>query len=128
MLAIVVARPAALAVSFLGSHLSRTEQFAAMRIGPEGFASVVYGLLVLQAGTPAGDEAFHLAALTIVLSIFAHSSTDTVIALIFNPSPPPGTKMAAVIWLGCRRAEPKAQGRDRRRQSNHSVEKHSVTT
>ncbi|MCM0677557.1 cation:proton antiporter, partial [Micromonospora phytophila] len=89
VLAIVVARPAALAVSFLGSRLSRTEQFAAMWFGPKGFASVVYGLLVLQAGIPAGDEIFHLVALTIVLSILAHSSTDIVIARIFDPATTP---------------------------------------
>ncbi|MFI7515411.1 cation:proton antiporter [Micromonospora echinofusca] len=89
VLAIVVARPVALAVSFLGSRLSRTEQFAAMWFGPKGFASVVYGLLVLQAGIPAGDEIFHLVALTIVLSILAHSSTDVVIARIFDPATTP---------------------------------------
>ncbi|MGN9768046.1 cation:proton antiporter [Micromonospora sp. SD12] len=89
VLAIVVARPVALAVSFLGSRLSRTEQFAAMWFGPKGFASVVYGLLVLQAGIPAGDEIFHLVALTIVLSILAHSSTDIVIARIFDPATTP---------------------------------------
>lgn len=89
VLAIVVARPVALAVSFLGSRLSRTEQFAAMWFGPKGFASVVYGLLVLQAGIPAGDEIFHLVALTIVLSILAHSSTDIVIARIFDPDTTP---------------------------------------
>ncbi|MDO3704203.1 cation:proton antiporter [Micromonospora sp. C28SCA-DRY-2] len=89
VLAIVAARPLALAVSFLGSHLTRTEQFAAMWFGPKGFASVVYGLLVLEAGIPAGDEVFHLVALTIVLSILAHSSTDLVIARIFDPATTP---------------------------------------
>ncbi|MGN9777212.1 cation:proton antiporter [Micromonospora sp. H33] len=89
VLAIVVARPLALAVSFLGSHLTRTEQFAAMWFGPKGFASVVYGLLVLQAGIAAGDEVFHLVALTVVLSILAHSSTDLAIARIFDPATTP---------------------------------------
>ncbi|WP_309227328.1 cation:proton antiporter [Micromonospora thermarum] len=89
VLAIVVARPVALGVSFLGSHLTRTEQFAAMWFGPKGFASVVYGLLVLQAGIAAGDEVFHLVALTVVLSILAHSSTDVVIARVFDPATTP---------------------------------------
>ncbi|NYT95057.1 sodium:proton antiporter [Salinispora sp. H7-4] len=89
VLAIVVARPLALAVSFLGSKLSRTEQFAAMWFGPKGFASVVYGLLVLQAGITAGDEVFHLVALTVVLSILAHSSTDVLVARIFDPAMTP---------------------------------------
>ncbi|MER7459427.1 cation:proton antiporter [Micromonospora sp. NPDC126480] len=89
VLAIVVARPVALAVSFLGSHLTRTEQFAAMWFGPKGFASVVYGLIVLQAGIDASDEVFHLVALTVVLSILAHSSTDVALARIFDPATTP---------------------------------------
>ncbi len=59
VLAIVVARPAALLVAFIGSHLARREQLAAMRFGPKGFASVV-------------------------LSILAHSSTDVVVARQFR--------------------------------------------
>jgi NhaP-type Na+/H+ or K+/H+ antiporter len=90
VLAIVVARPIALGVSFLRSGLSRTEQAAAMWFGPKGFASVVYGLLVLESGIPAGDEVFHLVALTIVLSIVAHSSTDILVARTFDPDRTPG--------------------------------------
>ncbi|MCW6004406.1 cation:proton antiporter [Micromonospora sp. CPCC 205371] len=84
ILAIVVARPLALWVSFLRSGLSTREQVAAMWFGPKGFASVVYGLLVLEAAIPAADEVFHLVALTIVLSIVAHSSTDIVVARSFE--------------------------------------------
>lgn len=83
-LALVVARPLALAVSFLGSGLSGREQAAAMWFGPKGFASVVYGLLVLQSGIVAADQLFHLVALTITLSIIAHSSTDVVVARQFD--------------------------------------------
>jgi sodium/hydrogen antiporter len=84
ILALVVARPIALGISFLGSGLGLREQFAAMWFGPKGFASVVYGLLVLASGIPAADEIFHLVALTIVLSILAHSSTDIVVARAFG--------------------------------------------
>ncbi|MFI7208811.1 cation:proton antiporter [Micromonospora aurantiaca] len=86
LLAIVVARPLALWVSFLRSGLSLREQAAAMWFGPKGFASVVYGLLVLEAGIGAADEVFHLVALTIVFSILAHSSTDVVVARAFDDS------------------------------------------
>jgi NhaP-type Na+/H+ or K+/H+ antiporter len=82
--ALVVARPLALWIAFLGSRLGVREQVAAMWFGPKGFASVVYGLLVLHAGIPAGNEVFHLVALTIVLSILAHSSTDVVVARWFD--------------------------------------------
>jgi NhaP-type Na+/H+ or K+/H+ antiporter len=84
LVALLVARPAALAVSFLRSGLGAREQLAAMWFGPKGFASVVYGLLVLESGIPVADEVFHLVALTIVLSILAHSSTDIVVARSFE--------------------------------------------
>lgn len=84
ILAIVVARPIALWISFLRSGLSLREQAAAMWFGPKGFASVVYGLLVIESGIVAADEIFHLVALTIVISILAHSSTDVVIARAFD--------------------------------------------
>jgi NhaP-type Na+/H+ or K+/H+ antiporter len=83
-LALVVARPVALWISFLRAGLGLREQFAAMWFGPKGFASVVYGLLVLASGTAAADEIFHLVALTIVLSILAHSSTDVLVARTFD--------------------------------------------
>ncbi len=82
--AIVVARPVALWAAFLGSKLGVREQVAAMWFGPKGFASVVYGLLVLNTDIPAGNEVFHLVAVTIVLSILAHSSTDIVVARWFD--------------------------------------------
>lgn len=84
VLALVLARPVALWVSFLGSRLSMREQLAAMWFGPKGFASVVYGLLVAGSGIPAADEIFHLAAITIALSILLHSSTDIVVARAFD--------------------------------------------
>ncbi len=55
-----------------------------MWFGPKGFASVVYSLIVLESGIPVADEVFHLVALTIVLSIIAHSSTDIVVARSFE--------------------------------------------
>ncbi len=84
VLAIFLARPLALWLSFLRSGLDLREQAAAMWFGPKGFASVVYGLLVLDSGIGAADEIFHLVALTIVLSIVLHSSTDVVVARAFD--------------------------------------------
>ncbi|MEU4687139.1 cation:proton antiporter [Streptomyces xinghaiensis] len=84
VLALVLVRPVALAIAFVRSHLSRREQAAAMWFGPKGFASVVYALLVLESGIAEADLVFHLVALTIVLSILAHSSTDIVVARSFD--------------------------------------------
>ncbi|MFV2087905.1 cation:proton antiporter [Micromonospora sp. LOL_021] len=84
VLAIFLARPVALAIAFIRSGLAPREQAAAMWFGPKGFASVVYGLIVLKSGIDAADEVFHLVALTIVISILLHSSTDVVIANAFD--------------------------------------------
>ncbi|WUI01426.1 cation:proton antiporter [Spirillospora sp. NBC_00431] len=84
VLALVAARPVAIWVSFLRSGLTAREQAAVMWFGPKGFASVVYGLLVLESGISAADQIFHLVAATIVLSILAHSSTDVVVARGFD--------------------------------------------
>ncbi|GAA2067254.1 cation:proton antiporter [Streptomyces albiaxialis] len=84
VLAIVLIRPASLLVSLLGTRFPRKEKLVAAWFGPKGFASVVYGLLVLQAGIPHGEEAFTLIAVCIAFSIVAHSSTDVPIARIFH--------------------------------------------
>jgi sodium/hydrogen antiporter len=93
LLAIFAARPVALGISFLGSGLGLREQFAAMWFGPKGFASVVYGLLVLAAAIPAGETVFELVALTIVLSIVLHSSTDVLVARGFDESAVPAWQL-----------------------------------
>jgi NhaP-type Na+/H+ or K+/H+ antiporter len=90
LFAIVVARPVALWLSFLGARLTAREQLAAMWFGPKGFASVVYGLLVLTSGIAAAGDIFELVAATIVLSILLHSSTDVLVARGFDdPSEAP---------------------------------------
>jgi len=91
--ALVIARPLAITVSFLGSRLPWQEQAAVAWFGPKGFASVVYGLIVLESGAERAGEMFHLVALAVVLSILAHSSTDVPIAHYFARArerrPPP---------------------------------------
>lgn len=86
VLALIVARPLALAVSFFRSGIERREWWAAAWFGPKGFASVLYGLLVLHAQVPNADKMFHLVAIVIVLSILAHSSTDVLVARRFGES------------------------------------------
>ena len=84
LFAVAVARPAALLLSFIGSTIDRREWAAAAWFGPKGFASVVYGLLVLESGAPRADEMFHLIAVAVALSIIAHSSSDVLIARAFK--------------------------------------------
>jgi NhaP-type Na+/H+ or K+/H+ antiporter len=84
LLAIVLIRPASMLVSLIGTRFDRREKLVAAWFGPKGFASVVYGLLVLQAGIPQGQEAYTLIAVCIAVSIIAHSSTDVPIARLFH--------------------------------------------
>ena len=50
--ALVLARPAALELALVWSALRWEERAVAAWFGPKGFASVVYGLLVLEQGSP----------------------------------------------------------------------------
>jgi NhaP-type Na+/H+ or K+/H+ antiporter len=84
LLVLFLARPLALAIARLGSRLDWREWVAAAWFGPKGFASVVYGLLILRGGVPDGDLMFHLIALVTVMSIVAHSSTDVLVARWFR--------------------------------------------
>ncbi|MEW2438926.1 cation:proton antiporter [Streptomyces caniferus] len=84
VLAIVLIRPASLLLSLIGTRFDRREKLVAAWFGPKGFASVVYGLLVLQSGIPQGQEAYTLIAVCIATSIIAHSSTDVPIARLFH--------------------------------------------
>jgi len=84
VLAIVLIRPASLLLSLIGTRFDRREKLVAAWFGPKGFASVVYGLLVLQSGIPQGHEAYTLIAVCIAASIMAHSSTDVPIARLFH--------------------------------------------
>jgi sodium/hydrogen antiporter len=84
LLALLVVRPIALGIALLGSGLDGREQVAAAWFGPKGFASVVYGILILKADIAQGDELFHLLAIVIAGSIIAHSSTDVMVARWFQ--------------------------------------------
>ncbi|MFJ9139077.1 cation:proton antiporter [Streptomyces sp. NPDC102256] len=84
IVAIVLIRPASLLLSLIGTRIPRKERLVAAWFGPKGFASVVYGLLVLQSGIPQAEKAFTLIAVCIAFSIIAHSSTDVPIARAFD--------------------------------------------
>ncbi|MEU9191616.1 cation:proton antiporter [Streptomyces hundungensis] len=84
VLAIALIRPASLMISMIGTSFDRREKLAAAWFGPKGFASVVYGLLVLQSGIPQAEQAYTLTAVCIAFSIVAHSSTDVPVARMFH--------------------------------------------
>ena len=86
LLVLVAVRPLALSLSLLRSPLGWRERAAAAWFGPKGFASVVFGLLILKEAKAAkldwarADQLFHVVALCIAGSIVAHSSTDVLVA------------------------------------------------
>ncbi len=84
VLSLAIVRPASLVLSLARSSLDRKELYAAAWFGPKGFASVVYGLLVLHSGIPQAAQAYELIAVCIGLSIVAHSSTDVPVARLFD--------------------------------------------
>ncbi|MEV6276719.1 cation:proton antiporter [Nocardia sp. NPDC051832] len=88
LLAILLVRPAAMMLSLMRTPLTTAERATAAWFGPKGFASVVYGLLVLQSGIPEADNIFDLVAVTIALSIILHSSTDVPVAKALRVEPP----------------------------------------
>jgi NhaP-type Na+/H+ or K+/H+ antiporter len=88
VLSILLVRPAAMAISLIRTPLDQRERAAAAWFGPKGFASVVYGLLVLQAGLAESEKVFDLVAVTIALSIVLHSSTDVPVARALRVEPP----------------------------------------
>ncbi|GGS60263.1 cation:proton antiporter [Actinokineospora fastidiosa] len=88
VLAILVVRPAAMALSLVRTRLPTPERAVVAWFGPKGFASVVYGLLALQSGLPEAQDLFDLVAVTIALSIVLHSSTDVPVAKALRVEPP----------------------------------------
>ena len=88
VIAILLVRPAALLLSLLWTRLPARERLTAAWFGPKGFASVVYGLLVLQSGIPESQTVFDIVAATIALSIVLHSTTDVPVAKLLRVEPP----------------------------------------
>ena len=86
---LTLARTVAVAIALAGTGVRGKEFVTVAWFGPKGFASVVYGLLILGAHVRDDQTMFGLIALTVVLSIAAHSSTDVTIADWFRRSEHP---------------------------------------
>lgn len=84
VLVLLLARPLALLLALINSPLDWQERVAAAWFGPRGFASVVYGLLVLASGVPRAPQLFQVISIVIIGSIVAHSTTDTPMASWFK--------------------------------------------
>ena len=76
--ALLLARPAAVMLSFLRTGIPRSEKRFMAWFGPKGVASMLFALFVLKSGVGHANLIFDIAAIAIVASIVAHGLTDTV--------------------------------------------------
>jgi NhaP-type Na+/H+ and K+/H+ antiporter len=89
--ALLVARPAAVLLSMLGTRLPRPQRLFIAWFGPKGVASMLFALFVLDADFGNASFVFDIAAFVILASIVAHGLTDTVGARAIEPRMPSGT-------------------------------------
>jgi NhaP-type Na+/H+ or K+/H+ antiporter len=77
VVALLVARPVALAIALIGTGVSRAALAFMAWFGPKGVATMTFSLLVLGSGVPGAERIFDVAALVVLCSIIAHGLTDT---------------------------------------------------
>jgi NhaP-type Na+/H+ or K+/H+ antiporter len=85
---LLIARPVAIAIALIGTHLPAYLQAFMAWFGPKGVATMTFSLLVLASS--GSERLFNLAALCVFVSILVHGLTDT-----------PGSN-----WVANRAAEP----------------------
>jgi sodium/hydrogen antiporter len=79
-LVLIVTRPLPILLVLAGTTLSPRERISVAWFGPKGFASVAYAVIVGFSGMPGSQAVLDVAAVTVLLSIIAHSSTDVAVA------------------------------------------------
>ncbi len=78
VLALFLARPVAVMLSFLRTGIPRPEKLFMAWFGPKGVASMLFALLVLKSDVADAGLIFDVASIVIIASITAHGLTDTV--------------------------------------------------
>ena len=76
--ALLVARPGAVLLSFVGVRIPMPHKLFIAWFGPKGVASMLFALFVLASGAPDRTLVFDIASFVILASIFAHGLTDTL--------------------------------------------------
>jgi NhaP-type Na+/H+ or K+/H+ antiporter len=74
---LLIARPAAIAVSLAGTGVPAALQAFMAWFGPKGVATMTFSLLVLSSGFEGDTRIFNLAALCVFVSILVHGLTDS---------------------------------------------------
>jgi NhaP-type Na+/H+ or K+/H+ antiporter len=80
VLVITVSRPLPVMLVLARTPFSERERGSAAWFGPKGFASVAYAVIVGFSGMDGAEEVLALTAVTVLVSILAHSSTDVAVA------------------------------------------------
>jgi NhaP-type Na+/H+ or K+/H+ antiporter len=78
LFALLIARPAAVMISFLRTGIPHSEKLFMAWFGPKGVASMLFALFVLKSQVADGGLIFDVASIAIIASIVAHGLTDTV--------------------------------------------------
>jgi NhaP-type Na+/H+ or K+/H+ antiporter len=76
--ALLIARPAAVLLSFVRTRMPRPERLFIAWFGPKGVASMLFALLTLKSDVGNGELIFDVAAITVIVSIVVHGLTDTL--------------------------------------------------
>lgn len=94
---ILVSRPAPLMLVLIGTPLTSRERLSVAWFGPKGFASVAYAVIVAFSDMQQADLVLSLVAVTVLVSVVAHSSTDVAVArwLPADPATTVGTGPSA---------------------------------
>jgi hypothetical protein len=87
-------------VALLGTGLGRGSVVFVGWFGPRGLASVVFGLLALEAlGEQVARPAVAVIAFTVLLSVVAHGLTAEPLAKRYGPRLGPAEHSAGAAWL-----------------------------
>jgi NhaP-type Na+/H+ or K+/H+ antiporter len=78
LFALLVARPVAVLLSFIGVALPLSQKLFVAWFGPKGVASMLFALLVVNSDVADRELVFDVASFVILSSIIAHGLTDTV--------------------------------------------------
>jgi NhaP-type Na+/H+ or K+/H+ antiporter len=84
LLSLTVLRMLPVALSLLGTNLSRRAALFIGWFGPRGLASVVFGLLAVEELGPTGDTAVATIATTVLLSVVAHGLSAEPLAVRYG--------------------------------------------
>lgn len=83
LLSLTVIRMLPVFLSLHGTHLRTDEKLFAGWFGPRGLASIVFGIIVLNAHLPGGDTIGITVAVTVVLSVILHGvSANPLVAVL----------------------------------------------